>query len=94
MYAKTIKHTTIMTLADEIRNSYRLSDEFIQKNIIPDLRSRGSRSLICDHHIREIETYAIPFRYGESLERWARENGFNVSYRYNSYGVRYIFITI
>jgi hypothetical protein len=83
-----------MTLADEIRNSFVLPQSFFEKNIIPDLKGSGSASVICDHHIGEICNYAIPFKYGNSLEKWAYENGFSVNYKYNSYGVRHIVISI
>jgi hypothetical protein len=82
-----------MSLADEIRNSFILPQSFFD-DIVKDLRRGGSTSVICDHHISDIKNYAIPFQYGNSLESWARENGFSVSYKYNSYGVRHIFISI
>jgi hypothetical protein len=83
-----------MSLADEIRNSFVLPQSFFEKHIIPYLRGRGSVSVICDHHISDIGSYAIPYEYGPSLEKWAYENGFGINYRYNSYGVRHIQITI
>lgn len=83
-----------MTLADEIRNTFVLPQSFIEKEIIPYIKSTGSVSIICDHHISEICNYAIPFKYGGSLEKWAHENGFSVSYEYNSYGVRHIVVSI
>ena len=83
-----------ITLADEIRKSYRLTDKFIEETIVPPLKKCGRAFIICDHHIGEICNYAIPFRYGNSLEEWARNNGFNVRHYCNSYGVKHIEITI
>ena len=83
-----------MTLADQIRNSFRLSDDFFKKNIIPALTRSGHTYVICDDHIDEVKSYAIPSKYENSLQDWARENGFHTTYWYNSYGVRHIKIYI
>ena len=83
-----------MSLADEIRGQFILPEDYIQRYIVPDLKSCGSTSVICDHHISDIYPDAIPFAYGNSLVEWAKNNGFTVTYRNNSYGVRHIFITI
>lgn len=83
-----------MSLADEIRGQFVLPEGYIEKHIIPSLKSNGNTSVICDHHINAIYPDAIPFQYGNALVEWARANGFNVSYRHNGYGVRYIFISI
>lgn len=83
-----------MNLADEIRNSFALPETFFTKNIIPCLKSWGRVSIICDNHISEVKSNAIPTEYGNSLEEWGRKNGFNVSHIYNSYGVRHIRISI
>ena len=83
-----------MSLADEIRGKFILPEGFIEKHIIPELKDCGSTCIICDHHISDIYPDAIPFQYGNSLEEWAKSNGFRVSHRNNAYGVRHIFITI
>ena len=83
-----------MNLADEIRNTFTLPESFFNENVIPSLKSCGRVAIICDNHISEVKRYAIPTQYGNSLEEWARKNGFNVSHIYNSYGVRYIRISI
>lgn len=83
-----------MSLADEIRNSFNLPASYFEENIIPYLKRGGRIGIICDTHIAEISNHAIPFKYGNSLEKWADENGFYVTHQYNSYGVRHIVITI
>jgi len=83
-----------MSLADEIRNSFVLPESYFEQNVIPFLKGCGRASIICDNHIYEVKGNAIPTQYGNSLESWARKNGFNVSHEVNSYGVRYIRISI
>lgn len=83
-----------MSLAEEIRNLFQLPEEFFNKYAIPSLRAGGRFSVVSGRHVGEIVNYAIPEKYEHSLVEWAMDNGFNVGYHYNSYGVKHVDITI
>ena len=87
-----------MTLADLLRqeaSSTLLKDiSWLPEKVIEDIRGRGKFSIICDRHIREISTYSLPMKYEYPIKQWATQQGFRVSNSYNSYGVKYIDITL
>lgn len=82
-----------MSLADEIRSNFVLPTSFFD-HITELLKASGRASVICDTHISEVKSYAIPYAYGKSLEDWGRKNGFSVGHSNNCYGVRHIDISI
>lgn len=71
-------------------------DEFI-KVLSRDIKTIGRSTFICDRHIRETNLgcqHTAEFKHEEILCVWAREEGFNVSYEHNGFGVRKMVFTI
>lgn len=78
-----------MTAAEKLRIS---KDEFISK-ISRLIKAYGYASFICDKHIRETDVSpngnTIRMAHEQVAIDFARSEGFSVSYKHNSYGVRY-----
>ena len=56
-----------------------------------DIRTMGRSMFICDRHITKTSLCAqhtAHLKHEQILCEWAKEEGFNVSYEYNNYGVR------
>ena len=86
-----------MTLAEQLRNEMNIHEvmPWLKEDVVKEIRSMGYYSRICDTHIRGISrNSSFPFKYYTNVEKWARKEGFNVQSEYNSYGVRYIVITL
>lgn len=83
-----------MEIAQEIPFS---KDEFISK-ISRLIKAYGYASFICDKHIRETDVSpndnTIRMAHEQVAIDFARSEGFSVSYKHNSYGVRYIVFTL
>lgn len=82
-----------MELANEIRGKF-IIHENLMNYFIEKLKSNGRLSIICDKHIGSTGRTAIPLVYESYLTKWAYDNGFNVGHHYNSYGTRYLDISI
>lgn len=70
--------------------------EFISE-ISKRIKRNGRAMYICDRHITETNIYSrdcVQMKYENLVKEYAVSEGFNVSYRHNSYGVRYIVFTL
>ncbi len=87
-----------MTLAEQLRKeSKNLLNEipWLEEETIKHIKWNGRYSMICDRHIREVsKSFSLPEKFWTPVSDWARENGFNVSTSYNSYGVKSIVISL
>lgn len=90
-----------MTAAEKLRMEIAQEapfskDEFISK-ISRLIKAYGYASFICDKHIRETNISSngntIRMAHEQVAIDFARSEGFSVSYKHNSYGVRYILFT-
>ena len=90
-----------MTAAEKLRMEIAQEapfskDEFISK-ISRLIKAYGYASFICDKHIREADVSpngnTIRMAHEQVAIDFAR-SGFSVSYKHNSYGVRYIVFTL
>lgn len=71
-------------------------EEFIEK-ICLMIKAYGFARFICDRHIRETKIKndnVLRMAHEHIAIDFARSEGFNVSYRRNSHGVRYIVFTL
>ena len=71
-------------------------DEFIEV-LSKDIKTMGRSMFICDDHIRETKLtcqHTAELRHEDILRGWAKDEGFNVSYEHNGYGVRKMVFTI
>ena len=86
-----------MTLAEQLRNEIDIHKAmpWLKEDVVKSIRSNGHYSRICDRHINEItRNFSFPFKYYTHIADWASKEGLNVHSEYNSYGVRYIVITL
>lgn len=91
-----------MTAAEKLRMKIAQEapfskDEFISK-ISRLIKAYGCASFICDKYIRETDVSpngnTIRMVHEQIAIDFARYEGFLVSYKHNSYGVRYIVFTL
>lgn len=70
-------------------------DEFIEV-LSKDIKTMGRSAFICDRHITKTSlcAHTAHLKHEQILCEWAKEEGFNVSYEYNNYGVRKMIFTI
>lgn len=70
----------------------------IVQDVLEVAESYGYASFICDKHIRETDVSpndnTIRMAHEQVAIDFARSEGFSVSYKHNSYGVRYIVFTL
>ena len=86
-----------MTAAEKLRmelaqNVPFSKEEFIQY-ICKIIKGWGRANIVCDTHIGETTLGAgasCKRCHEDTLTKWARSEGFNVSHHYNSYGVHYL----
>lgn len=86
-----------MTAAEKLRMELTQDvpfskEEFIQY-ICKVIKSCGCARFVCDSHIGETTLKHGPSCkrcHEDTLTKWARSEGFNVSHHYNSYGVHYL----
>ena len=82
---------------DMVQEAPFSKEEFISK-ISRLIKAYGNASFICDRHIREtnISTNGNTIRvaHEQIAIDFARSEGFSVSYKHNSCGVRYIVFTL
>lgn len=81
---------------DMIQEAPFSKDEFINK-VSRLIKAYGYASFICDRHIRETNisnSNTIRMAHEQIVIDFARSEGFSVSYKCNSYGVRYIVFTL
>ena len=86
-----------MNLAEQLKSQMDIHKEipWLKDSVISQIKNRGEYGIICDTHIREINArFAIPYRYWKPIEEWARSEGFSVYFRYNSYGVKHLCISL
>ena len=91
-----------MTAAEKLRMEIAQEapfskDEFISK-ISRLIKAYGYASFICDKHIRETNISSndntIRMAHEQVAIDFARSEGLSVSYKHNTYGVRYILVTL
>jgi len=85
-----------MTLAEQLRAEVNIIKDipWLQDAVADRIRNEGEFCIICDKHIHDISRTAIPYKYWNSVEQWAKEEGFVVGERYNSHGVKYLTIRL
>lgn len=85
-----------MSLADSLRKEMGVGmlPDWFAEDVVRKIKSFGRASYICARHINGVTRSAFPLKYENALYEWARQNGFNTEDYYNSYGVRYIRITL
>lgn len=92
-----------MTAAEKLRREMAQNVPFSKEEFIRVISERikgslsGRACFICDRHIKETQIKGgntIRMNHEQAAIDFAREEGFNVSYDHNSYGVRYIVFTV
>lgn len=88
---------TAEKLRQEMINDAPFSkDEFINE-ISRRIKRCGTASFVCDYHISDTELKGlgtIRMIHEQAAIEYARSEGFNVSYKHNSYGVRFIVFSL
>lgn len=90
-----------MTAAELLREKLKANlpftkEEFIEK-ISKEIEVNGYSSFICDRHISETKLmygHTIKLQHEQIICDWARSEGFTISQKHNSYGVRSVVFTI
>ena len=91
-----------MTAAEKLRMEIMQEVPFKKEELISKIsrliKAYGYASFICDKHIRETDISksgnTIRMAHEQIAVNFARSEGFLVSYKHNSYGVRYIVFTL
>lgn len=91
-----------MTASEILRKEMIQSASFSKNEFINTICERikksGEACFICDRHIEKTELAGcigtIRMADEQAAIDFARSEGFCVSYKHNSYGVRYIFFTL
>ena len=83
-------------LRQEQKNELLKDITWLPEEVAKDIRNCGRFIIICDTHIHEISKTrsSIPYKYDYPVCEWARQQGFNVTHKCNSYGVKQIVITL
>lgn len=85
--------TTAEKLRMELVQDVPFTKEQFIKHICKLIKSCGCAKFVCDRHIGRTELEhggACKLAHEDVLKEWAYSEGFNVSYKHNGYGVRYI----
>lgn len=91
-----------MTAAEKLRMEMMQEAPFKKEELISKIsrliKAYGYASFICDKHIKETNISnsgnTIRMAHEQIAVNFARSEGFSVSYKHNSYGVRYIVFTL
>ena len=82
-------------LRQEQKNELLKDITWLPECVESAIRNNGRYIIICAPHISEVKKdWALPEKYDYSVCEWARQQGFNVTHKYNSYGVKQIVITL
>lgn len=83
-------------LREESKNNLLKDIEWLPEEVAKDIRNCGRFIIICDTHIHDISKTrsSIPYKYDHAVREWARQQGFNVYSKCNSYGVKQIAIEL
>lgn len=82
-------------LRQEQKNELLKDITWLPECVASAIRNQGRYIIICAPHVRNIEKdFALPEKYDYPVCEWACQQGFNVTHKYNSYGVKQIVITL
>ena len=82
-------------LRQEQKNELLKDITWLPECVASAIRNNGRYIIIYAPHISEVKKdWALPEKYDYSVCEWARQQGFNVTHKYNSYGVKQIVITL
>lgn len=85
--------TTAEKLRMELVQDVPFTKEEFIKYISEVIKGCGHAKFVCDRHIGRTELRhgaSCKLAHEDVLKEWAYSEGFNVSYKHNGYGVRYI----
>lgn len=91
-----------MKTAEKLRQELINNAPFTKEEFINEISRRikhgGTASFVCDYHISKTELKGglgtIRMNHEQAAIEYARSEGFNVSYKHNSYGVRFIVFSL